>query len=133
MAHVSTVSINGGPAVPLPEAIRVVKKRMREKLGVAGPGHNLPPDSGAERLRSLVDRIERLLEEKAALTSDIADIYTEAKNAGYLPAAIRALIRERAEDADKRREREDLMDLYRSALGMLSDTPLGAAAMAKAG
>jgi len=98
-----------------------------------------PPAAGdnsgpiaADRLRSLVERIERLNEEKAALASDIKDIFAEAHSAGFDKKALRAIIKERAEDTDKRREREELMDIYRNALGMLADTELGAVALARA-
>jgi uncharacterized protein (UPF0335 family) len=77
------------------------------------------------RLQSIVDRIERLNEERAALASDIKDIYAEAKSAGYDVPALRVLIRERAMDADKLATREAMLDLYRHALGQLADTPLG--------
>ena len=87
-------------------------------------GHNsVAPD----RLRSLVERIERLEEEKKALADDIKDIYTEAKSAGYDPKALRQVIRERRMNAADRQEREALLDVYRHALGMLADLPLGRA------
>jgi uncharacterized protein (UPF0335 family) len=95
-----------------------------------GPGHNSEP-LAADRLRSLVERIERLEVEKKGLADDIKDIFAEAQGAGFDKKALRAIIKERSEDAATRREREELMDVYRSALGMLSDTELGAAAMAK--
>lgn len=77
------------------------------------------------RLQSIVDRIERLNEERAALASDIKDIYAEAKSAGYDVPALRVLIRERAMDQAKLADREAMLDLYRNALGQLADTPLG--------
>ena len=91
-------------------------------------GHN-----SAARLRSIVERIERLEEERAALGVDIREVYAEAKSAGFMPKVLRALIRERREDADARDDRETILAIYRAALAGLVDTPLGQAAMEKAG
>jgi len=73
---------------------------------------------GAERLRSLVERIERLEEERKALSSDIKDIYAEAKSAGYDVKVLRQLIRIRKQEAAEVEELETLLDVYRRALGM---------------
>lgn len=81
------------------------------------------------QLASLIDRIERLEEEKAGLATDIREIYTEAKSNGYDPKIMRKVVRERRMDAAKRKEEAELLDVYRSALGMLAETPLGQAAM----
>jgi len=70
-----------------------------------------------ERLRSIVERIERLEEEKKALSSDIKDIFAEAKSAGFDVKVLRAVIRLRQEPAEVE-EQETLLDLYRRALGM---------------
>lgn len=72
----------------------------------------------ADRLRSLVDRIERLQEERKALSHDIADIYREAKSAGFDVPALRVVVRARAQDAAEREEQETLVDVYMRALGM---------------
>ena len=72
----------------------------------------------ADRLRSIVDRIERLEEERKALSSDIKDIYAEAKSAGFDVKALRQLIRIRKQEAAEVEELETLLDLYRRALGM---------------
>lgn len=77
-------------------------------------GHN-SVDPG--RLHSFVQRIEKLNEEKANLTVDIAEIYKEAHGAGYDKPTIRALIRERKLDAADRAERAELLRLYRDAVG----------------
>ena len=79
------------------------------------------PETGgiaADRLRSLVDRIERLEEERKALGSDIKDIYQEAKSAGFDVKVLRQLIRMRKQEAAEIEEQETLLDLYRRALGM---------------
>ena len=72
----------------------------------------------ADRLRSLVDRIERLEEERKALGSDIRDIYAEAKSAGFDVKVLRQLIRIRKQEAADVEEQETLLDVYRRALGM---------------
>lgn len=72
----------------------------------------------ADRLRSIVDRIERLEEERKALASDIKDIYAEAKSAGFDVKVLRQLIRIRKQEANEVEEQETLLDVYRRALGM---------------
>ena len=79
------------------------------------------PETGgiaADRLRSLVDRIERLEEERKALGNDIKDIYQEAKSAGFDVKVLRQLIRQRKQEAAEIEEQETLLDLYSRALGM---------------
>lgn len=92
-------------------------------------GHN---SVAGDQLKSIVERIERLEEEKKALADDIRDVYAEAKGNGFDAKAIRQIVRERKQDRDERAEREAILDTYRNALGMLLDTPLGSAAMARA-
>lgn len=94
-------------------------------------GHNSINTDTAKRLLSIIERIERLEEERKALAEDVKDIYREAKSAGYDVPTIRLLIKRRAEDAAKRAEREALLEAYLAALGPLSDTPLGNAAMGR--
>lgn len=72
----------------------------------------------AERLRSLIERIERLEEEKKALSSDIKDIFAEAKSAGFDVKVMRQLIRLRKQEPAEVEEQETLLDVYRRALGM---------------
>lgn len=72
----------------------------------------------ADRLRSLIERIERLEEEKKALSSDIKDIFAEAKSAGFDIKVIRQLIRIRKQEPAEVEEQETLLDVYRRALGM---------------
>ncbi len=72
----------------------------------------------ADRLRSLVERIERLEEERKALAGDIKDIYTEAKSAGFDVPVLRQLIRLRRHEASEVEQQETLLDVYRRALGM---------------
>lgn len=70
----------------------------------------------ADRLRSLIERIERLEEEKAAIGSDIRDVYAEAKSAGFDVKIMRAIIKLRKMNAADRDEQEFLLDTYRKAL-----------------
>ncbi len=72
----------------------------------------------ADRLRSFVERIERLEEEKAALGADVREVYSEAKSVGFDSKIIRQIIRLRKLDGSDRREQEELLDLYKTALGM---------------
>lgn len=72
----------------------------------------------ADRLRSIVERIERLEAEKKALSSDVKDIMAEAKSAGFDGKVVRQVIRIRAQEPADVEEQETLLDLYRRALGM---------------
>lgn len=78
-------------------------------------------------LRGLVERIERMEAEKAAIATDIKEIYIEAKSAGFDVKALRALVRERKQDANKAAELAATVELYRAAVGDLAATPLGQA------
>lgn len=71
-----------------------------------------------DRLRLLVERIERLLEEKKGLSDDIRDVYQEAKATGYDAPTIRECIKLRAMDKAKRDEREALLETYQLSLGL---------------
>lgn len=97
-------------------------------------GHNgsLVDPVVIERLRGLMERIERREEDKSACSEDIKEIYKEAQSAGFDTAVMRKLITIRKQDAAKAEEMETLLDIYKRALGMLSDTPLGAAALGRA-
>lgn len=72
----------------------------------------------AERLRSLVERIERLEEEKKALSSDIQDIFAEAKSDGFDVKVLRQLLKLRKQEPAAVEDQETLLDVYRRALGM---------------
>ena len=80
---------------------------MTDVAGIAG-----------DRLRSFVERIERLEEEKAALAADIREVYSEAKGTGFDIKIIRQIIRLRKMDVSDRQEQEDMLDIYKQALGM---------------
>ncbi|MBF0356535.1 MAG: DUF2312 domain-containing protein [Alphaproteobacteria bacterium] len=72
-----------------------------------------------ERLKSFIERVERLEEEKTALAADIKDVYSEAKSAGFDTKIIRQLIRIRKADPQDRKEQEELLELYMQAIGMV--------------
>lgn len=79
------------------------------------------PDVGGiatEQLRSFVERIERLEEEKTALSGDIRDVYSQAKGSGFDLKVLRQVIRLRKLNSADRQEQETLLDIYKRALGM---------------
>jgi len=73
-----------------------------------------------EQLKSFIERIERLEEEKKTIADDIKDVFAEAKGTGFDTKALREILRIRKQDADQRAEHEAIVDLYMQALGMLS-------------
>ena len=79
------------------------------------------PDVGGiavDRLRSIIERVERLEEERKALADDIKDIFAEAKSAGFDVKVVRQIIRLRKQEPAEVEEMETLLELYRRALGM---------------
>ena len=72
----------------------------------------------ADRLRTFVERIERLEEEKAAITADIREVYAEAKGAGFNAKILRQIVRLRRLDQADRREEEAMLELYKRALDL---------------
>ncbi len=83
---------------------------MAEKPSAAGVS--------AGRLRSFIERIERLEEEKEKTATDIREVYAELKGEGFDAKTIRQIVRLRKKDADERAEEEALLDTYMAALGM---------------
>ncbi len=71
------------------------------------------------QLRSFIERIERLEEEKKTIADDIKEVFAEAKGTGFDTKAIRTLIRLRKKDQAERQEEEAILDLYMAALGMV--------------
>jgi uncharacterized protein (UPF0335 family) len=84
------------------------------------------------QLKSVVERIERLEADKKEISDDIREVYAEAKGNGYDIPALRALVRLRKMDPEKRAELEEVLDIYKEALGMLVGTPLGDSALERA-
>ena len=132
-----TISINGGPQVPLPvvkKALEIIKAGaareaaatqpqtdLEEHTGVAPEQQEREAEAGgiaSDRLRSIVERIERLEEEKRALAKDVRDIYAESKSVGFEPKVLRKLIQQRRRKPAEVEEEETLLDLYKRALGM---------------
>lgn len=70
------------------------------------------------RLKSFIERIERLETEKKALADDIRDVYAEAKGTGFEPKIMRKVISLRKMEIEKRREESELLELYTAAIGM---------------
>ena len=81
---------------------------MNDVAGIAG-----------DRLRSFIERIERLEEEKSTLSEDIKEVYSEAKGTGFDIKIMRQIIRLRKMEAGDRSEMEEILDVYKRALGML--------------
>jgi len=76
-----------------------------------------------DQLRSIVERIERLEEEKKTISEDIKDVYGEAKANGFDTKVLRQVVRMRKQDTSERQEQDAIRDLYLHALGMLPDLP----------
>lgn len=84
------------------------------KAGVSG-------GVAAGQIKSIIERVERLEEEKTALAGDIREIYAEAKSNGYDVKVLRQIVRIRKQDTAERQEQEAILDLYLHALGMIDD------------
>ncbi len=87
----------------------------------ASIGHNSEaptPALAADRIRSIVERVERLESERKDLGDDIRDIYSEAKGTGFDVKALRTIVRLRRMDANERAEQETILETYLHALGM---------------
>jgi len=81
-----------------------------------------PQDVGGvagQRLQSFIERIERLEQEKAALLEDIKEVYAELKGVGFDVKATRKIVKLRKMDTEKRREEDEILELYKSAIGMI--------------
>jgi len=90
-----------------PTATATASSEAQDVGGVAGA-----------RLKSFIERIERLEEEKSAIADDIKDVYAEAKGTGFDTKTIRKIISLRKVDTEKRREADEMLELYKSAIGM---------------
>lgn len=73
-----------------------------------------------DQLKAVVERVERLEEEKKALSDDIKDVYAEAKAHGFDVKALRTIVRLRKQDTDERKEQEAILENYMLALGMVA-------------
>ncbi len=72
-----------------------------------------------DQLKSVIERVERLEEEKKTISDDIRDVYAEAKGNGFDVKALRTIVRMRKQDVNERREQETILETYMHALGML--------------
>ena len=90
------------------------------------------PNIPADRLKSIVERIEDLEEEKRGTANDIKEVYAQAKGAGFDVKVLRKLIADRKQDVNDLDDFETVLATYKRALGMLSDTPLGRASEPRA-
>jgi uncharacterized protein (UPF0335 family) len=88
--------------------------------------------SSNNQLKALVERIEKLEEERSALADDVKSVFSEAKANGFDPKIIKKVLALRKKDAAARAEEQALLSVYMDALGMLADTPLGKAAVERA-
>jgi uncharacterized protein (UPF0335 family) len=87
-------------------------------------------DNAAKRLAGFVEEIEAAEERRRTLSDAIRTIYKTAKDAGFENKIIRRVIADRRRDQDDIAAEQDMIDIYKQALGMLADTPLGEAAIA---
>lgn len=71
-----------------------------------------------DRLRLLIERVERLEEEKKGISDDIADVYNEAKAVGYDVKVMKIIVKLRRMEPDDRREMDSIVDTYKNALGL---------------
>lgn len=81
-------------------------------MSEAGVGHN-----AKEQLRAFIERVENIETEMRERSQDRSDVYAEAKGQGYDIPALKAIIRARREDQEKRKQREGMVDLYNKTLG----------------
>lgn len=94
-------------------------------MSEVGIGHNSGETDqpvtqlAADQLRSVIERIERLEEEKKTISDDIRDVYAEAKGNGYDVKALRTIVRMRKQDANERQEQETILETYMHTLGMI--------------
>ena len=91
---------------------------MKQILSEADEKNNIVGGIAVDRLRSLIERIERLEEEKNGITSDIRDIFAEAKSSGFNVKAMRAILKLRKLNVADRDEQDLLLETYRKALDM---------------
>lgn len=81
-------------------------------------GHNSKMISAAQQLRSFIERVERLSEEKATIQKDITAVFAEAKSSGFDPKILRKVLAFRKKDPAEREQEQSMLDLYLAALGM---------------
>lgn len=130
--HGQTVTTPPFTTADLKRATKAVKDLSPDQVRAAGrfpkeptpmfdekeTGEDAAQTVAAAELRQLIERVERLEEEKAALLEDIRGVMSEAKGRGYDVKAMRTILKLRKKDANERQEEEALVELYMNALGM---------------
>lgn len=99
----------------------MVKKDEDNTTNVRGLGDNSDQEIEGKKLLGFIGHIEKLNAKKDQVLQEIREIYADAKAVGYDGRTIRAIIRERKMEPEKRKEQRDLLDLYKVAIGMLDD------------
>lgn len=102
----------------VPASDRNVSKRDNGKKKKGSEAYDMDDPVQGEQLKSIVERIERLEEEKKTVADDIKEVYAEAKGNGYDTKILRKVIAIRKRDADERAEEEAILSLYLDALGV---------------
>lgn len=95
------------------------EKKLRVVRGV-GDNSGEKPIEG-KKLMGFITEIEKINAKKDQVLQDLREVYAEAKSVGYDNRTIRAIVRERTMEEDKRKEQQELMELYKAALGILDD------------
>lgn len=113
--NINNLNMSNAAKVRAKQTLRIGNKAVQE-IEDALNG-KFGDNSGGERLKSFIDRIERLEEEKAALSEDIKEIFVELKRAGFDKKTVKKLVKLRRIDEQKRREDQELLDLYAAAIG----------------
>ena len=105
-------------ALPAPQKVAPQKDRVMDNAKPKDAVVVGTEEVNSGHLRAFIERIERLEEEKKALSDDIKDVYAEAKGNGFDVKIMRKIVSIRKQDRDKRREEEEILDLYLNALGI---------------
>lgn len=98
----------------------MAKKKKQTHTADGFDGSNDAPADARSRLKSFIERIERLEEEKKTIAEDIKSVYGEAKDDGFDAKIMKKIIAIRKQDAEERQEQQSLLETYMIALGMMS-------------
>lgn len=118
MSTDQTIEKIGKGITASPAAIEGAKKAHVAGIKAPPQPPEAPADVSGKRLKSFIERIERLNAEQDTLAEDIKEVFAESKGVGFDPKIMRKLIRLRAMDSQTRREESELLDLYSSAVGL---------------
>lgn len=119
-SYTTTMSVGGGPAIPidLKKGIDAPENADAREAMAGVVRSALGPSIAADELRLLIERIERLSEEKKAIADDVKDVYGEAKARGYDAKTMRRIVALRKMEPNDRQEAEALLQTYASAIGL---------------